>query len=430
MRATQALSNEIREKRELMERDFVLRFARSVFYFSCFMVPLTAVRAVVGFAVSDVALFIALGLSFLSMQRYRVHVPAVLWIGTSLAVLAVMMISLTSASPSTELGTGIRMGYVWFLLPLAALRLLANRRHSINAASAFVLGSALSGAVAVGQYAGFDARPLFFAETAALITDPSGLSSRFIGLNGQPNGQGGTLAIAATLCFAAINFGIRRRLAIISVILIVSGLFLAASITGIIATTLGLLVLLMRIRNFKMMAFVGVLAVAGPRLLEFIQSQFPTLVTPFDRVQSATGQTGISTVALRAETINHAMEHLAESPFIGRGFTLEAAGTYDGFTAAHNMEVLAWYQGGLLMLAGVVLVAVAALRWGWRRGQSPLIEALFAATCVALFFAQTGPSLFDRYVWLTPMLLLAQRRIEQEDKNLLNVSDPAPSEQN
>lgn len=374
--------------------------------------PLTAVRAVAaGFPLSDIAIILATLLSYLSfVKARRTTVPTSLVAGTIMAILASVVLATASHEPSEELLVGLRMGFVWLLWGLAITRLLFTQAHVVRAAAAYTLGCGLSAAVALGQYLGFDARPYFFAEKADVVV-------RFIGLNGHPNGQGGALAIAATLCFAAIFYGVAKARAAVLLAAIMLGIMLSASITGLLAATVGLAFLFVRSGRLKLMLGVAALVLAALLSFALLRQVFPGLVTPLDRISSATGVTGTSTIDQRLMTIQYAWDGIKQSPVFGVGFA-DGGGTYNGETQAHNMFVLAWYQGGLLLLVAVTVVVLAAIHALWRRSHVVVIEGLAAASVVAVFFAQTGPSLYDRYTWFPVVMLLAAtaiyRRFPQE----------------
>lgn len=387
------------------DRDFVLRSARIILLIGAFMVPLTAVRTVAGFPISDILVVLALAFSLLSFAPHipDARVPRVLLIASGLAVVATGLLALASEDPTAELMVGLRLVFVWAVWGLAVTRLAWTSQHLVALAGAFVAGCVLSATVAVLQFLGLDLRPLFLAD---LAVD----SVRFIGLNGHPNGQGGALAIALTLCVAALIHGRRRPTAAVSAIILTFGLLLSASITAMISAIIGFVMVLLLARRARMLVVGLAVAVLAFVLYEVLVFVFPGLVTPVDRIPSATGVTGISTVDIRWRTVEFALAAIAREPFLGAGFA-DGGGTFNGETAVHNMVLLAWYQGGALLAAAVTCVIIAALICVVRIIRGPLTEALAAATVASLFFALTGPSLYDRYAWVPVVLLLCAARI-------------------
>jgi O-antigen ligase len=385
----------------------VLRASRWLFYVSAAFVPLTAVRSFAGVTIGDAALGLAAALALLSLSRPSGMVHRALIVASALAILALVLIAPSSSSALTELAVAGRMVFVWVVWAWVASVSLLTRRHFAVACSAFVIGACLSSIVALAQLGGLDLR--------SLVAEPStGTSGRLAGLGEHANGQGGTLAVGLVLCLGAILAGRLRRWATVAAAIVAIGLLLTASITGLIAACVGLLVLLWRIRSFKTLAAAGALILGAALLFTFLQRAFPGVVTPFSRFESAIGIGGVSTVDQRRLTIEYAWERIAENPLTGIGFA-DGGGTYNGVTQAHNMEILAWYQGGPILAAAIVIVLGATIAVGLRSKGDYLMATLFAAAVSAIFFAQTGPSLYDRFLWLPVVLLLTAQTLRSTD---------------
>ncbi len=359
----------------VLERDLMLRLGRAVLYLSMFFVPLTAIRTIAGFPLSDIGIALSATLSLLTVVRpKRAAVPLPLVVASVIGFIGTALLSLSSIDPSIELMVGVRLIFVWLLWGLAVARLLNTYKKYIYAAAAYSMGCALSGAVAICQYFGLDLRPFFMA-------DATDSTARFIGLNGHPNGQGGALAIAVTFCLAALVYGVMRKSASVVLAVVLIGLMLSASITAFVAALLGFVLILMRARRFRIViggVIVGACAIA---LYDLLRNVFPTALTPFDRILSATGVTGESTVGQRLATIQYALDWLKEHPFAGVGFA-GGGGTFDGRTQVHNMLILAYYQGGPLVLVAVLIVAIAGIGTAWRRSGTAVAESLAVGTFV------------------------------------------------
>lgn len=383
-------------------RDPIAKLSRVLFYVAMFFVPLTAVRGVSGWPISDVALAFSAIVAAACLVRDRpTKIPRAILVGSVLAGLATLVLSLHSDDPAAEFLVGFRLVFVWLIWSFAATRSLYSLDHYKQAASAYVLGACLSSAVAIGQFIGIDTRPVFFA-------DISTATARFIGLNGHPNGQGGALAVAASICMVAALYGLRRKFALAALALTLIGIVLTGSITAMIACGIAFALLVIRARRLRIIATGALLAIIVALGYQIFTAAFPTIVTPLDRISSATGETGVSTVDQRLQTVEFAIAQISLHPFSGVGFA-DGGGTYNGVTATHNMLVLSYYQGGPLLFAAVACVATAAVIAAWRSPRSPIAEALAIATFASLFFAQTGPSLYDRYAWLPVVLLLCSR---------------------
>lgn len=384
--------------------------ARNLFYLGCLLLPLTAIRVPAGLTMSDVVFLLSGLLTLLSVARPKIKPSRWLLAASTLALGASLVLAVTSTTPVTELAVGGRMVFVWGVWPVLAVAVLRDQHQLSRAAAFFVAGSCVSAFVAIAQVVGIDLRGDFFAAAP----DTPGIYTRLIGLNGHPNGQGGTLAIAFTISAAALIYGKRLGMASGALVLTSIGILLSGSITGTIVALLGLLVVAVRGRRNRAVALVVIFAGPAWVLTSTFQQAQTAVLTPFQRISSAMGQSGVNTLNLRFQTIDSAWQQIVAHPLQGVGLAPGEGGTYDGVTQAHNMEVLAWYQGGPLMLLGVIIAILAGLAFVWRRTGDPLSEVLFAAMVCGLAFAQTGPALFDRYIWMPVVLAFVFRHQRSE----------------
>lgn len=385
--------------------DPLVNGARRLFYLGCLFLPLTAIRVPVGLTVSDVVFLLSGILLLLSVARPKIKPSRWLLAASALALGASLVLAVTSTNPLTELAIGGRMVFVWGVWPVLAVAVLRDQHQLSHAAAFFVAGSCLSAFVAIAQVVGIDLRGNFFAAAP----DTPGIYTRLIGLNGHPNGQGGTLAIAFTISAAALIYRKSSGMASCALVLTTIGILLSGSVTGTIVALLGPLVVVVRGQRNRAVALMIIFAGPVWILTSTFQQAQTGVLTPFQRISSAMGQPGANTLDLRLQTIDFAWQQIVAHPLQGVGLAPAEGGTYDGVTQAHNMEVLAWYQGGPLMLLGVIIAVLAGLAFVWRRTGDPLSEMLFAAVVCGLAFAQTGPALFDRYIWMPVVLAFVFR---------------------
>lgn len=390
--------------------DPLLIGARRVFYLGCLLVPLTAIRVPSGLQFSDVAFLLSGLLTVLSAAQPKIKPSRWLLTASALALCASLALAVTSTTPVTEIAMGGRVIFVWGVWPVLAVAVLRDQHQLSRAAAFFVAGSCLSAFVAIAQVVGIDLRGDFLAAAP----DTPGIYTRLIGLNGHPNGQGGTLAIAFTISAAALIYRKRWGMASCALVMTTIGILLSGSISGTIMAILGLLVVVVRGHNNRAVALIVIFAAPAWALTRAFQQAQTGVLTPFQRVSSATGQTGVNTLDLRLQTIDSAWQQIVANPWQGVGLAPTEGGTYNGVTPAHNMEVLAWYQGGPLMLLGVIIATLIGLAFLWRRTGDPLSEMLFAAVVCGLAFAQTGPALFDRYIWMPVVLAFVYRHQRSE----------------
>ena len=383
--------------------DPVINGARRLFYFGCFLVPLTAVRFSDGLAVSDWIFFLSGALTLMSLDRRKIRPSGWLVAASIFAFGASLSLAFVSSTPGAELAVGGRIVFVWGVWPVIAALVLLDRHQVGRAVAFFVAGGSLSAIVAITQIAGIDLRGFFLSAPPDIL----GLPTRVVGLNTNPNAQAGTLAVAFTVAFGALIYGQKRSLAACALVLTASGILLSGSISGTLVAAAGLAALALRGRKVRTLALLAVFAAPAWVLTSKLQEAQMGVLTPFQRISSATGRSGISTLDLRLQTIDFAWQRIVANPWQGAGLVSTEGGTYDGVTLPHNMEVLAWFQGGPLMLLAVLIATLTALAFVWRRMGDPLWEMLFAAVICGLAFAQTGPALFDRYLWLPVVMAFA-----------------------
>ena len=397
---------------ERTEADLFFGLGRLCFYVGCLLIPMPAVRVALPIPLSDVFFCAAAGIVLLSGVRTQVRVSPGMVAASLFAVVGGFLLALLNYDPGAELNQAARIVFVLGLWPLIALYLIRTSAELVRAPTAFVVGGMLSALAGLAELAGV-AVP--FAPSAAEV---GGQPARQLGLNLHPNGQGGTLAVAIAIAAAFLIHGQGRRFAVVATVVLAAGVLLSGSITGTIMAILGLFCVVARAprpasRMLKLAVVIAPLAYVVARL------QSADVSTPFQRFSAASGETGTSTFGLRVLTIRYAWQQILEHPLRGVGLTTAEGGTYNGVTQAHNMEVIAWFQGGPLVLVAVLVAVVTAFRACTPRTGTPWGEAVFAAAVTAFAFAQTGPSLVDRYVWFPAVLAVVLSR--------LAVSAPSPT---
>jgi O-antigen ligase len=205
----------------------------------------------------------------------------------------------------------------------------------------------------------------------------------------------------------------QRWLMVGVVVFITTGLVLSGSVTGMLAAVVGVTVLVVR-GNAGARALVGLAIVA---VAFFVGEHFlgHGSLTPLQRLQQATGGptiNGQDSFSQRLSTWGFAWSYIASDPIVGRGLDAASGLTNGGIFTIHNLFLLAWFQGGLATLAGVVTAVAWAVREGWRRSSQVLIELPFAAFIGAITYAMTGPVLFDRFFWFPALMILAVHQLD------------------
>ncbi len=330
-----------------------------------------------GLAISD-ALF---GLSAIAQAltaRSRVRrVPGAWKVAAFLILLGAALAALRADSIGGNYAVGLRLGYVLLVWPWTAFASLTNGERLLRAMRLFVIGAGISGFVGLLQLHGLHVHgaPL--------------QGGRASGLTQHVNDQGALLGAAAPIAF---GLWLRRPRGtsdwtmLLSLAAILIGLVSSGSVSGMFAATAGVAVLLARGRSIRtVIKSVVVIVVAyyvGVRLLGH------SGLSPLGRLRLTTNNAALNgqdTSASRIETWHLAWHQVVHNPLVGRGLDIRSGlfqlPSVDGVTTttlqAHNFLLLAWYQGGMLTLVGVVTAVVYAFRQCWRRTNNLLAEVAF-----------------------------------------------------
>lgn len=395
--------------------DVLLRGARWLFVLGTFMIPMPAIRA--GLPISDYLLIAAVVVTVAARPGLdpKPRSSAPLQIAGLAAVLGVAVTGFVSVSLSGDLSNGARLLFVLLAWPWA-LKTSFKRSDGPRLARAYVYGAAISGAAGAGQALG-----------VLTISTSEVTNGRGAGLNVHPNGQGGALAVGLALAVALWVAGDRRqrRGALVGIALILTGLVVSGSVSGMIAASVGVaVVIIRRARSWRIWALIA----AGATGLSWITSQVSQygITSPITRFQLSTGEIGRnSTVGDRTATWQYALEQISHAPITGAGLDQASDVSYNNATATHNMLLLSWVQGGLLILLAVLIMTVTAAVLGFRKSPHDTArEAALAALIAVIVFAQTGPVFFDRYYWFPVALLFLTRYGATEEPSVLGVVRP------
>lgn len=354
---------------------------------------------VAGFALCDVFFTAAAALFLISGSRKpRLNPP--MQIAAWLALIATLLASTAASDTADSLLAGLRLVYVLTIWQWGMRGLIASRTRLEIVVIAFGIGAALSGIVGVLQLA-----------TGLYVEGSTVVFGRSSGLQGHPNGQGGILAVSAAVGFGLVTNRAYRAVGAAILACSLFGLIASGSVSGMLGAAAGVCAVLLVIGlSTKALIALGGVAVAAVFVTLNLESIVPGATSPLTRFTESTGGgEGVSTLGLRVQTIEYAIAQIMQHPFVGVGLNAESGGTYDGVTQAHNMWVLVWLQGGLIMLVAVTMILVAIVPRAWRLakggGHTASIAAV-AAAAAALVVAASGPVLFDRWFWL-PILLCA-----------------------
>jgi O-antigen ligase len=382
--------------------DALLRAAGPLMLLGAFATPMLVFR-VGGATLADLSFAIAGALILLSGGRPKLQPQPFVVVAIAMGAIATALASLSAVDASASVAVGLRLLYVWTLWQYSA-RVIGHAPDRLSLfALYYALGAATSGVAAIAQ-----------TVLNVQIPDSQQVFGRVSGLATHVNAQGGALAAGAAIAFALFLMNYRRSISVLALVLCLVGLVLAGSITGMLGAAIGMIAVMIvkgvRLRTFASLAVAGL---ATWFIGSHVQSFLPSAANPLERLRQTTGNSGVygdvGTLALRIYTDRFAWEQIKRNPLTGYGLDSASGVTYDGETATHNMLLLVWFQGGLLLVLAVLLVLVTAssraLAMQNRRTTNGVVA--IGAIAAAFAFSMTGPVLFDRFFWLPVTLGLA-----------------------
>lgn len=253
----------------------------------------------------------------------------------------------------------------------------------------FLLGQSVSASAAVVQVMGVS------------VAGFGLVNGRAQGLAGNPNVLGLVSGVAAVVCAYLVLRSLGpRKLLVLTGLLNGAALIACGSISALIASVLGVLVLLaalrVPIRTPLLIAALGALVVW---LLGRVGSG-SEVHTPLDRVRQVTGQTDrVATWLERQDSYQAALERIIVSPFAGQGLD-DASGQLPGLMLTHNVLLRGWYQGGIGIGVAFLLV-YGVLAFIILRAILRATDAIPAAILtVVVAFSLTSAALHQEYFWM------------------------------
>lgn len=374
--------------------DALLTAARFLFFGGA--LTLSALRwRVGGLTASDIMLLLASVFLALSPKgNHRTALPAGLKLSAYLFCLGGLTAAFRADLPLTSLGSSLRLVFIVTLLMWTGRAVLDTEARVMTAVRLWLLGCTV-----------FSIVTLYQAATGRVSAEVG--YGRYVGLAQHPTDAGGILAIALPTALYLFMRGGHGRLAFFQLPLIALALLATGSVSGLLAATAGVALLLVRmrigVRTLAIIALtVGLVVVVGPS----VSSSFNISVTK--RFNSTTGGGRYDTFAIRRQIDAYAAREALRQPFVGRGLDSSSVATPYAGDNPHNMLLLAWWGGGLATLVGL-LVAFNAAR---RSAQALLIKSrlavpLYSSAVVALAFAMTSPLLYNRYFWFPILVIFA-----------------------
>lgn len=321
-------------------------------------------------------------------------------IALGLTVIAVAISSISAVDPVESLLVGARIVYIFAVWQWVTRAVVDTPRALRAVIIVFVIGCGVSGLAGLAQV-------LLSIE----IPNSTVVFGRAAGLQTHPNGQGGALAIGTAAALSLVAVRSTRTIGLVGLAAVVGGLLVSGSVSGMVAATIGTIVVLILARpSAGWIISATILAAVAWTAIARIDLFIPGAVSPLTRLLDTTGQgSGESTLLTRWLTVEDAWGQILDRGLGGVGLDVASGVTYDGETAAHSIVVLVLLQGGIVLLIAYA-VAIGAALAGLRRplpGDEVGRVAVPAMVVTALAFALTGPVLYERWFWLPLLLALA-----------------------
>lgn len=391
------------------EDAFVL-LARAFTMTGVFLLPAMRFRFGHAFALSDALFAVGIGVVVFRASPAGIRRASGWYFGAMLMLLGGVTASFAAAAPYSSLQVVGNAVFALMAWPWLLRNTLTTSRLRAQAMTAFIGGSTVSSVVAIIQvrFHTFGYLPA----TNGNITE----AQRAVGLTaGVPDLLGAMDAVAIVMVLGLMLFSGPGRFRWRPVALIVMGvaIILTASVSGMICTLFGCLVLFLRSRvRVRTVVAVGVaifiVYTVGTGLLAKGSGEN---LNPISRLeQTLNPGSGYGTVSVRQSTWDAAWQGIVQSPIWGHGLDpLSGAVYYDPYVGVayptHNLILITWYQGGILWLLGAGIAVIAAFRRVAGPGRrDPLRAIVFSSMAVVLLFSMQAPELVDRWFWM-PMVL-------------------------
>ncbi|MCX7071013.1 MAG: O-antigen ligase family protein [Gammaproteobacteria bacterium] len=391
---------------------WLLLAARTLYCLGCLTLPLLVVRAS-GITASDALFAMALLMAAAAVvgrgQLPKLHGLGVIVVAGAGYTVAALLSSLTLPADALigSAFAAVKFFYltaVWFAL---GIFVLPSFTHTVSAVSFWTLGCALSG---LGGLAQTVIDPTVIPLTESIV-------GRAVGFTGHPNDLGASLGIALAPALALATgtalSRFRRLLTGACLTLVVTGLILSASASGIISAVAAVatwIVLTGRTRLGLILAGIGAaVLVAVGVLLETASVELSAVADLYALSEGGKG----GTFAERIDTFVAAWEEISAQPLLGVGTVAGGRLTRVGL-ATHNVLLGAWFETGVLGMLSLLLILLAAF-WISRRALQlavdrevrNLVAALVGAEVAFSIYSMTAPGLYQRYGWISVALIFA-----------------------
>jgi hypothetical protein len=406
--------------------DFLVRTSRIVFLSGLFLSSMLTLRIGRSLTLGDILIGASASLLVLAISKPSVdHPNRIAAVAGGICIIVGGCLSTAvSDSPPDSLLVLIRVLYVALVLPWQTLKLLNTPPRLEQGLYAISLGAALCASATVVQAAGI-------GTLGGSITS----AGRFSGLTPHVSDAGAISALAVVLGLSNYRkyAGKWHHLIMAGVAMSgIIGLALSGSVSGMLAASVGLLLLLTlhRISPIQVLLF-SIAILAAWLIATTIMGNQEYALSPLERFYQVTGirsGPGENTMAQRFATDALGWKGFVEHPLTGVGLDPDAGIVMLGSLGVHNFWLAALHQGGVFFGLGLIIIIVPSLAAGWRaRSFSRVVGSTFAVGLSAAAFAFTAPSFFNRYFWLPIALLTAALAVMTNEKENTSRGRPAVS---
>jgi O-antigen ligase len=353
-------------------------------------------------SIADAFLLASMVCALLMMAQgrpLRIGVLKAHFIGLALLIAGVVLATLAGTS-SDDWESLLQLSKLIFATTatiIACMVLLERRSQLKTALGCWVVSAAISSA-------------------AALLQAALGEDGRLSGLSPHVNHLGAVagMAIGGALCLAALSDRVQRLLWLLAALLCIFGVVASASRAGAIISivSLGIWSAMFYRMNRELTILVLGFCLAGAAVANFAFVEIWSGRDVGARLASATDPYADGAVRSRLHQYEDTLRDALQDPLLGVG--LARADRRVGDNVIHNTFLMLFRSGGLLALAGIIIILADLLYKAivtYSRAGSPktrgLIVGLLTGTLGLILDGMVEPVLYQRMYWVPSALLLA-----------------------
>jgi hypothetical protein len=322
-------------------------------------------------------------------------------LATTALLLGLFVGSIVNGDPDRWLIAGAQYGFSLVVLPLLLMSHDSDRTFKLM--KALIAGVVAMEAFGVVVYFGLD---LTYEEYSRFGHEFITGGERLGAFLGDANWNGAAIVMAAPF---ALYLRLRQRIglpvfcAIMAILLV--GLFLAASVTGLTSGILSILIfsIVGRVRppyRFMLGAAlaIGLLFASGYGLPHAFEKRIAPAIEEGDFAKAGT-------YVGRMELIREAWQIVEGTTFVGLGVDQYREVSVDK-APVHNLFLLLWAEGGLLALAGWITLLGIVAGVGFAARRTDRLAAALGLSVFSTFviYSSAAPHMYAR-LWMVPLLL-------------------------